>query len=339
MGTTDLTGVYTLMDIINAYTSLDAKGSYLYAAEVLARKCPFIADMPMKPSNNLFQNVDARRTYLSSPGTRRFNEGVAPSASHTTPFTDPIAMVEDYSEVDYALWQIQNDPNSWRQGEDKAKIESLSQKMEALILYGSLASDPAAFNGICTRFNVLASVPNGDTTWPYNVTNNGGSSSVVSALVIEWGPDKVFGIYPKNLPAGLKVEDLGKVTVNTGSEAAPKYMEALRTHFCWYMGLVIKDERCVQRLANIEQTAASNTLNDDKLIDCINNLPGAGDGGNTVIYVNRYVKGQFDKMAKDKTNTFYTQDAAGDAWGRRVTKFMGIPVKMAEKITTESTIA
>jgi hypothetical protein len=336
MSTIDVSGTYTIMDIINQYTSLDGKGSYLYAAEVMARKCPFVQDMPMFPSNQIFQHIDARRTVLSSPGTRRFNEGVAPSITKTEPFTEGIAMVEDWSEVDYALWQIQNDPNAWRQGEDKAKIESLTQKMENLILYGSLATDPAAFNGLTTRFNLSTRRPNGDTTWPYNCVLAGGSSSVSSIWVIEWGQNKVFGVYPKNLPAGLKIEDKGQVTVNTNTEAAPKYMDALRTHFCWYMGLVVKDERCVQRIANVELVLASNAFDPELLVDAINNLPGGGDAGNTVIYVNRTHKGQADKSALNKLNTYFTQDASGDVWGRRVTRFQGIPVRMAEKIVAET---
>lgn len=338
MGTVTVYGAYTLMDIANQYSSLDAKGSYLYAAEIMARKCPFVQDMPMFPSNQIFQHIDARRTVLTTPGTRRFNEGISPSASHTEPFTEGIAMVEDWSEVDYALWQIQNNPNAWRQGEDKAKIESMTQAMEKLILYGSLATDPGAFNGLIPRFNLSTRRPNGDSTWPYNCILAGGSSSVSSILIIEWGEGKVFGIYPKNLTGGLKIEDKGLVTaqVSDTPATAQKLLDVLRTHFCWYMGIVVKDERCVQRIANVELALASNAFDPELLVDAINNLPGGGDAGNTVIYMNRTHKAQADKSALNKQNSYYTQDASGDVWGRRVTRFQGIPVRMAEMLVAET---
>ena len=100
---TDVTGSYTITDIINAYTSLDDKAKYMWAANVLARKCPFFQDMPMKASNQIMSNIGARVSQLNTPLTRGFNEGVAPTATHTVQYTEGIAMIEDYSEVDKVL--------------------------------------------------------------------------------------------------------------------------------------------------------------------------------------------------------------------------------------------
>jgi len=335
MASTDLLGYYTLMDVVNSYTSLDAQAQYIWAANILARKCPLIRLLPMVASNQIMSNIDARRTYIPTPGTRRFNEGVVLSASHKTPFTDPIAMVEDYSEVDYALWKIQNDPNAWRQDEDQAKVEGLTQKMEDLILYGSLASDPAAFNGLAVRFNEIDRYPNGDTTWQPHVLDQGGSGGdTTSVWILELGKNKVFGIYPKNLPGGLHIEDLGKHTANTNTLATPKYMEVLRTHFAWYMGLVVKDERCVQRLANIEVTGSSNIFDEDNAIRMINRLPSGGAAPGTVMLVSASVKEYLDIRAKDKTNVRYLPD---NVWGGNITVFRGIPVYKAEMLDETET--
>lgn len=338
MATTAVLGYYTLMDVINDYTSLDAKGQYIFAAKVLARKCPLIRMLPMTPSNQIMSNIGVRESYLPTPGTRRFNEGVSPTASHSTPFTDPLAMVEDYSEVDYALWKIQNNPNAWRQMKDSRKIEAMTQKMEDLIFYGNIATDPAAFNGLATRFNSTTARPNGDTNTPYNVINCGGSGGdTTSVWVLELGPDKVSGIYPQNLPGGLHIEDLGKVTINSNTEAAPKYYEGLRTHFAWYMGLTVGDERCVQRYANIEISGASYRFDEDELIRRINRLPGGGADPGTVILCSQGIKDDLDIRAKDKNNVWYGPD---EIWGGNVTKFRGIPVYLAEMIDeTETAIS
>ena len=51
------------------------------------------------------------RFNLPAPSTRRWNEGVLQTASKNTPLNDPIALFEDYSEVDKELCRIQNDPD------------------------------------------------------------------------------------------------------------------------------------------------------------------------------------------------------------------------------------
>jgi hypothetical protein len=42
MASTAVLGYNTIMDVINEYTSLDARAQYIYAAKVLNRKCPLI---------------------------------------------------------------------------------------------------------------------------------------------------------------------------------------------------------------------------------------------------------------------------------------------------------
>lgn len=334
MASTAVLGYNTIMDVINEYTSLDARAQYIYAAKVLNRKCPLTERLPMVASNQIMSNIGTRESYLPTPGTRRFNEYISPTASHVTPFTDPIAMVEDYSKVDFNLWKIQNDPNTWRMQKDSRKIEAMTQKMESLILYGSLGTDPGAFNGLATRFNSLTYSPNSDSNWPYNVIDGGGSGGdTTSIFVLQLGPGMVYGIYPKNLPGGLNIQDKGQVT-DMKTDTTVKYMEVLMTHFQWFMGLVVEDERCVQRIANLEVSGSSNIFDDDDLITAINNLPDRGNSPGTVILAGRKTCTQMDIRAKDKNNVEYSFD---EAFGRNVTKFRGIPVLLAEKLLETET--
>lgn len=326
---TAVLGYDTIMDVINEYTSLDAQGQYIYAAKVLARKCPLMRRLPMVASNQIMSNIGTRESYLPAPGTRRFNEYISPTTSHVTPFTDPIAMVEDYSKVDYNLWKIQNDPNAWRMQKDSRKVEAMTQSMESLVLYGNLATDPGAFNGLATRFNSLTAYPNDDSSWPYNVRDAGGSGGdTTSVFVLQLGPGMVFGTYPKNMPAGLNIQDKGQVT-DMITDTTVKYMEVLMTHFQWFMGLVVEDERCVQRYANIEVSGTSNTFDEDELITCLNNLPDRGTSPGTVILASRSICNTLDIRAKDKNNVNYAPD---NVWGGTVTMFRGVPVYLAEKL-------
>jgi hypothetical protein len=93
--------------------------------------------------------------------------------------------------------------------------------------------------------------------------------------------------------------------------------------------MFVTDDRCVQRIANIETSGSENILDDDQIIEALNYMPTAGGSGNTVIYINRVLKTQFDILAKDKANVNYTSD---NAFGMPVTRFRGIPVRMWESI-------
>ncbi len=339
MATTAVLGYKTIMDVINQYTSLDGFAKYLEIVEVLNRACPLLKILPFEPSNQIMSHIGSRRSYLVSPGTRRFNEGILPSATHTTPLTEGIAMYEDYSEVDSKLCRIQNDPEQWRRDEDLGKIESLTQKLEYGLFYGSIASDGAAINGLTTRFNSLTSRPNADASWPYNVLGGGGTGGTTTSIwLVEFGKNKVFGLYPKNLPAGLQVKDLGEVTKDTGSGYL---MEVMRTHYSWDIGIFIGDERCVQRYANINylySSTGSDTFDEEILIALKNRLPGSGETPGTAILCNRDIKTQMDIRAINrKGNTYFTQTEGGDVWGRPVTRFQGIPCIVAEKILSTET--
>jgi hypothetical protein len=112
-------------------------------------------------------------------------------------------------------------------------------------------------------------------------------------------------------------------------------MEALISHFSWYLGLSVEDERCIQRYANIEVSGSTNVFDEDTLITMINNLPDGGAAPGTVIYCSRSIKTALDIRAKDKNNVWYQKD---DVWGGNTTMFRGIPVRMAEKIVDTETV-
>ena len=334
-------GYPTFIDVVNNYSSTDANASLVTAARVLDRQCPLLSILPMVPSNNILSNVAVRNDSLPVPGTRRFNEGVSTTAAHNTQITDPMAMWEDYSDTDKELCNIQNDPTAWRMDQDASHMEGFRQLMESTLIYGSLAYDPGSFNGLATRFNNLESYPNGDQSWVPNVWNNGQTTgNSTSIWAIEFGPKKVYGLYPRNTAGGLMVTDLGERTKEyytaLSNQGASKKLQVYSTHLKWWMGIQVEDERCVQRIANINPTGFSgpNGFDENVLIEALTYLPGGGDDPSTVILVNRGMKAQIDiRAVSQKINGYYTQNVeTGDIWGKRVTRFQGIPILMDEKI-------
>lgn len=337
-------GYSTFTDILANYSSADAGAKFVMPKRVLDRMTPLVKMLPMVASNNILSNIATRTDSLPVASTRRFNEGILATTSKNTPINDPIAMFEDYSEVDKALWKIQNDPNMWRADQDMNHIEGLMQTMESMLFYGSLQNNPGAFNGLATRFNNLESYPNGDTSWQPNVWNGGqNSGNVTSAWMIQFGSDSVYGIYPPNTQAGLAVEDLGEVTKErpngTGAVGGNYMYQALRTHLTWFMGMQIADERCVQRIANINPVAlGSGNFDENIFIQAKNQLPRSGEVAGTVILVNRALKTQIDIRAVSQKINAYTMFKPGmDVFGTPVTEFQGIPIYVAEKILNTET--
>lgn len=322
---------------------------FVWAARVLDRMTPLLKVLPMIESNNVLSNVATRTDYLPTPSNRRFNEGVSPTAAHNVPITDPMALFEDYSEVDVEECKLQNNPTAWRQDQDESHMEGFRQAAENAMWYGSLASNLGGFNGFATRFNNLESYPNGDSSWLPNVWNNGSSTaaSVTSIWIVEFGPKKVYGLYPRNTPGGLLVEDLGQATkeISTSSGGGPtlnKLYQVWRTHFRWYLGLQVNDERCVQRIANINPTIlASNNFDENVLIEAKNQLPSMGEAPGTAIFMNRSLATQVDiRAVSQKLNvTYFASEAKeGDVFGQRVRRFQNIPIFVSEKITSTETV-
>ena len=333
-------GYYTLMDVVRDYTSMDSNALLLEIARILDRECPLVKILPMIASNQILSNLVTRTNYLPVPGTRRFNTGILPTASKNVPLSDPIALFADYVEIDKEEWEIQNEPNKWRANKIKDHLVGMEKQIETMLWYGNLAIDPGSFNGFATKFNNCESTPNGLADWPPNVWNGGaGSGYVTSAWFIEFGPQKVHGIYPKNMAGGLHIQDLGEQTKElpqaTGTMGLNYMYQVLRSYIRWALGIQVVDERCVQRICNLNvQALAANNFDENVFINAKTWLPGHGEAPGTVLFMNRSLKAQVDiRAVSQKLNTYFTQDAAsGDVWGRTVTRFQGVPIMVSEMI-------
>ena len=295
----------------------------LTIAEVLTQDHPFLADAVALESNQTTSHVGTKRTNLPTGTWRRLNKGVSVEASATTQVTEPMGMLEAYSQVDAKLVRMAPNPQQFRSQEDLAFVEGLSQSVESALIYGDLSSDPEKFDGLATRYNL---------TSMSNVYGNSGTGSDTTSLwIVQWGPTKVHILYPPGGAVGIKTEDKGQLTVYDDDS---KPYEAYVTHFMVDSGIFVHDDRCVQRIANIETSGSSNTLDDDLIIEALNQMPQRGGGPGTAIYVNRTLCTQFDILAKDKTNVNYTSDTA---FGEMVTRFRGVPVRLCEAILDTET--
>jgi hypothetical protein len=123
------------------------------------------------------------------------------------------------------------------------------------------------------------------------------------------------------------VKDHGLGVVEGGSTTA--LYSAYRTQFVITAGLAVHDDRCLCRLANIEDdVSGANIFEPDYAIELLNSMLGRGKG--CFMYAHQKVLSQLDVMAMDKINVMYT---INQLWGEPVTFFRGnIPVRQLDAI-------
>lgn len=329
MAETNLGGVYTLVDLVKMINPND--GRLLFVAQTLARKNPIVREVPILEANQILQHVGSRQNSLPTVQKRAINDGVPKSTHKEIPVTAPMSLFETMSQIDEELLRLAGaNAGAFRERKDAAFIEAMAQAVADEVFFGSLADDVLGFNGLATLFNSTTVYPNGDSSWYYNVLSGGGSGGDCTSLyIIEWGPEKVHLIYPKGTQAGIEINDLGKQLV-TGVTASTQFV-AYVTQFKWRCGLYVQDERCVQRIANIERSGATNIFDDDQLIQGLNQLPDMGENPNTRIYCNRQIRTQMDIRLKDKNNVNYS---TADAFGKPVMYFRGVPVQVCDALNT-----
>lgn len=308
---------------------LDPNGDLATIVESLNQENEILYDAPWMEANGIWTHKTVRRISLPTGTVRMLNAGVGSEASKTQPIIEGIFMLESYNEVDCAIVDTAPDQKSARNQEAIATIEGMGQTFANYLIYGNIITTPERFQGLAPRMPSLAATQ--------NVIGQGGTGSdLTSIFIVQWGPQRVFCIYPRgHVTAGVKHEDLGKVTKDDGSALMH---EVYRDHFMVYAGLVVKDDRCIGRLANIETSGASNTFDEDNLIRILNRMPASGKGAS--LYVNDTIQSQMEIALKDKTNVNYTPARGEGLAGEPVVYFRQCAVRKCDQISvTEAALS
>ena len=318
MSTLDSTAQLTLLEQANR---IDPQGNTAVIAEVLAATNEIMMDIPWTMANDTWTHKAVKRLTLPSGSWRRLNDGVSNEASQTVPVTFGIGMLESYAENDKALIDSFPDKAAARMAESRAFIEGMGQTLASTLFYGSIAATPEKFDGLTAYMGAT----NG-----WQVQDVGGTGSdTTSIYVVQWGEDAVHMVYPRGHKfLGVNHEDLGVVTLSGSTGQYQGY----RDHFSVYAGLVVRDERCIARVASIETSGTTATFDEDYLIRAINNMRNRGAG--CKIYMNTTIWTQMQIVAKDKTNVNYD---ARDPFGRPLLTFMGHPVRLCDAILNTET--
>ena len=328
------------MSTLTSYNSLveqakriNPDGTLATIVEVLNRKTGMILEeAPWVAANDTFTNKTLRRATLPTSARRKLNQGLAKSVSRTTEVMDVIEMRGVYAEYDKDWIDSFPDPARVRLQEAKAFIEGLGQDICSDILYCNSNADPDGMHGLAPRLDAL------DTEFVFGAGGSGGDTT--SIFVVTWGETECHLIYPKNMPnLGIEHKDLGEVTITdatTGLASASQF-QGYRDFFQVKCGLVVRNPRCIGRVANIEASGTTNTFDEDLLIALLENMD---TNESTRIYCNQTILTQARIKLKDKTNVHWVPEKG--LGGLPFLSFDGIPVRKIDKsilLNTETVVA
>lgn len=324
----------TLLDLSKR---LDPNGKIDTIVEMLTQTNEILEDMVWVEGNLPTGHRTTVRSGLPTPTWRKLYGGVQPSKSRTVQVTDACGMLEAYAEVDKALADLNGNTAAFRLSEDRAFIEGMNQEFAQTLFLGNEATEPEAFTGFGPRFN-SQSAENGGNILTSAATPDGTDNT--SIWLVVWGPNTVHGIYPKGSTAGLQMSDKGQVTIEDANGSNGGRMEAYRTHYRWDCGLTVRDWRYVVRinfdLEDVVSTGATGPVLDKLMRQAIRRIPSLGMG-RPAFYANRDALDAIDDQAANKgTLAFKTIE---DAQGKLVNRFLNIPIRRCDAITsTESGI-
>jgi hypothetical protein len=334
-------------------TRLDPEGRIPIIAEMLSQDNDYAADMPWVEANEHTGHEFVFRTSIPAGVWRQYNQGVPYAKSTTGKARVGIGMLEDYSQVDRALAEHSGDREKFRESEDVAFLEGMSQTIAQTMFYGNTVNNAAEFMGLTPFYNTINSANAQNAA---NVINGGGTGSSNSSLwLVGWGEETVFGIYPRNSKAGLDMENKGDVV--PGFDAFGNRFEAYTSWFRQQAGLCVKDWRYASRLCNLDTTSAGlagpNAYDlfvglDDMLLlfpklsrstSGIDKTDAPMESGATraVIYTNRTVRHWANVQAMRNRNTLLQLK---DYAGVPVEGYRGIPWKTVDQlVNTESVVS
>lgn len=312
-------------------------------AEVLVRHNPILNDIPYMPMNEGTIHKESIRSGLPDVFYRKANQPIPASKSTTEERTFSAAHFESKSLIDEMVAKRGGKDriayNRWNQAQ--GHLQAMAIEQANLLVYGSPSDDARKVSGFMDVFSQLTgNVGN-------QVIDGGGSGSDnASILLVFWGEQSVFGVYPEGCEMGIKREDMsagGKLVQIQGTteNSTSGHYWGYEERFMVDHGLVVKDYRQASRIANIDVSdlvAGSGLdlleamIEQEYQIDSLEN-------GQGVYYMNRTLMAHLDKQART-----YVGAAGGltymDYQGQRVLSFRGRPIRRCDAmLNTEAAVS
>lgn len=332
----------TILDVARA---TDPNGNIARVAKVLQQYNEHLDDIPWYEGNLATGNLTTIQTSKASPSLRALNAGVTPSKSTTGQINDACSILEGRNRIDVDVANLNGNAAAYRALQDEMMIAGFGDSLSEHLIYGSSADNPLEFNGFATRYFSLGTTY---TTSSQLIDAGGTGSDNTSIWLVNWGPGKVHGIYPKGSQGGLKVEDMGIKDVIQNTTTG-ETMRVYETWMQWKCGLAVQDYRSVIRICNVDVSnlltasdSSDTSANIMKFMAMALDLLPPDQGGTPVFYMNNTVRSMLRVKQIDKGNAFLTVGDIANSnqiMRRNQLSFYGIPCRRVDAILkTESTI-
>lgn len=339
--------------IVDVASRMGNDGNPLFVAEMLSQANYLLDDIPWVAGNELAAHEFVFRESIPSGAWVGYNIGAPYGKSTTGRARVDLATLVQWSQVDDNLARDSGDIDAFRDSEDIAIMEGLSQTWTEATLYGNTVANRAQFMGLAPFYNTRSTA---SATNAANVIDGGGrGSSNTSFWLVGWRENTIFGVFPRGWREGLQMEDQGDVV--PGYDAAGNPFKAWTTYFRWRGGLCPQDWRNAVRIANLDTTAAGLAGPNAPdlfalLIESMRMLPALGKrqanidktdaprdasmGVRAVLYTNRTGGHYLDLQSVRGRNVILSST---DYAGQPCDTFRGLPLKNVDQIlNTEATV-
>lgn len=235
----------TMLTQIELLRRTDPKGNVADIAEVLNETNEIIQDVSFKEGNLLQGDEQVIRNGLPDVYWKQKGRGVPASTSQTATVTETCATMAAMSKIPVDILALNGNDAAYRKTEEAPFIESMGQKFASTLFYGDGTKVAEGFTGLATRYSTL------DTSKAENAKNvidcGGTGNKLTSIYIVGWG-DSIYCPYPKGSKVGLQSTDKGAIILPDDLGNLTEYYVSM---YEWNVGLMVKDWRCVVRLANI----------------------------------------------------------------------------------------
>ncbi len=331
--------------ILDVARSTDPTGKIAKVAEIIMQYHDILDDINWEEGNLATGNVTTVRTGYAAPSLRSLNAGVVPTKSTQSQIDDACSILENRNQIDVDIANLNGNFAAFRAQQDAGMIQGFGNALAEHLIYGNSMDDPKEFNGLATRYFTLGST----YVTSANVLDAGGTGSDnTSIYLVNWGPGKVSGIYPKGTRGGLQIEDLGikDVILSTSTQ---EIMRAYTTWMQWKCGLAVYDYRNIVRICNIDVSnlntatdSSDSSANLIKLMSIAIDLLPPDQNGRPVFYMNQRTRSMLRAKMNNISNLYLKDEqisSPNSITRRPGLTFQGVPCRRVDEITSaEATI-
>ncbi len=276
---------------------------------------------------------------LPDVAEKSFNEGVSASFGRDEQKMEVTKKLESLLLVDPDVANRGGKKDIFLYRQSVKFLEAMSRRFARNILYGNPLANKNQPLGLIPRVSD-PTAENGDM-----ILDGGGRGGVnTSILLVKWSKTDVLCTYPKGGFAGLKHTDQGVQKIQRIVGGVETYLDMLSHKFEWFYGPAVMNYFSLVRICNIdvEELAAGGDAAAKLLTlmsHAVNRLED-GDNGRIAFYANRTIHQYLDDQALARVTQGggVTYDNVTKP-GRRVTMFMGYPVRRVDQlVSNEATV-